>query len=123
MNKIMSASTTRRKFLELLGLTAGATIAGATVFGKSTPDEEILTLNAEEQEFMLMYERWMDEFLKVIKIQKDEPHNMDNHKRMMALTEIADEWKTQINTYMQDKKFATIYHASVERMKKEIQNV
>lgn len=32
----MSASTTRRKFLELLGLTAGATIAGATVFGKST---------------------------------------------------------------------------------------
>lgn len=119
----MSASTTRRKFLELLGLTAGATIAGATVFGKSTPDEEILTLNAEEQEFMIMYERWMDEFLKVIKIQKDEPHNMENHKRMMALTEISDEWKTQINTYMQDKKFATIYHASIERMKKEIQNV
>jgi hypothetical protein len=119
----MSTSTTRRKFLELLGLTAGATIAGTTVFGKSVSNEEILTLNAEEQEFMLMYERWMDEFLKVIKIQKNEPQNIENHKRMIALTEIADEWKTQINTYMQDKKFATIFHASIERMKNEIQNI
>lgn len=114
----MTESTTRRKFLKMLGLSAGATLTASSVLG--TESERILTLNKEQQEFMLLYERWMDEYIKVIHIQKADPHNAANHKRMLELSEIADEWKGQLRTFMQDKNFSIIYQASIERMKKEI---
>jgi hypothetical protein len=112
--------STRRKFLKLLGLTAGAGLIENSVLAGSLNREEILKLNKEQQEFMLLYEKWMDEFIGVIRIQKTEPHNVENQKRMMALTEIASEWKPQLTEYMKEKNFALIYNASIERMKTEI---
>lgn len=114
----MQETSSRRKFLKLLGLSAGATFtASVSVAGQA---EEILELSGEQREFMLMYERWMDEYIQVIRTQKKDPANAANNLKIMQLTEIAGEWQEELRTYMQDRKFALIYHASIDRMKIEI---
>jgi len=45
---------------------------------------------------------------------------MENHKKMIALTEQSEKMQPKLNEYMQDKNFALIYNASIERMRKEI---
>lgn len=112
--------STRRKFLQLIGLSAGATVVSSSVFAGSINNTEILKLNDEQQEFMLLYEKWMDEFIEVIKVQKQDANNLENQKRMTDLTEIAHEWQPTLIDYMKDEKFAVIYKVSIERMKKEI---
>ena len=112
--------STRRKFLQILGLSAGATLAGTSVLAGVIDHSEIHRLNPEQQEFMLRYGKWMDDFIEVIRIQKKEPDNIENHKRMMVLTETAQPWQVQLTEYMKDEKFFLIYNASIERMKNEI---
>jgi hypothetical protein len=58
-------ATTRRKFLKLLGITAGLSLTGTSTFAKNN-NPEVLKLTSEQQEFMLLYELWMDEFIRVI---------------------------------------------------------
>lgn len=112
--------STRRKFLKLIGLSAGASIVSGTLLANSLNQEEILKLNPDQQEFMLLYERWMDEFIDVIRIQKSEPENLENQKKMIALTEIAHEWQPKVTEYMKEENFAIVYQASILRMKEEI---
>jgi len=112
--------STRREFLKTLGLSAGATLAGSGVLAGIIDNEQIQRLNPEQQEFMIRYGKWMDDFIEVIRIQKKDPGNLENHNRMMALTDTADQWRPQLNEYMKDEKFSLIYQASIERMKKEI---
>ena len=116
----MSEQSTRRKFLQVLGLSAGATLASTGVLGSIVNHEEIHRLNPGQQEFMIRYGQWMDEFIEVIRIQKKEPDNLDNHKRMMALTETAQAWQVQLTEYMKDESFSLVYNVSIERMKSEI---
>ncbi|MCX6292647.1 MAG: hypothetical protein NT126_12945 [Bacteroidetes bacterium] len=112
--------STRRKFLQFLGLSAGATLASTTSLGNFISREEVRRLNSEQQEFMMEYGKWMDEFIEVIRIQKTDPGNMENNKKMIALTETAEQWQPRLTEFMKDETFALIYHASIERMKKEI---
>ncbi len=112
--------SSRREFLRILGLSAGATLAGSGVLAGVIDHAQIQQLSPEQQEFMLRYGKWMDDFIEVIRIQKKEPENSENQNRMMALTETADQWRSQLNEYMKDEKFSLIYQASIERMKREI---
>lgn len=112
--------SSRKKFLQLLGLTAGAALVGKSALAAIANHEEILKLNPEQQTFMIGYGKWMDEFIEVIRIQKTEPDNMANHKRMIALTEQAEAMQPQLTEFMKDKTFALIYKTSIERMRKEI---
>jgi hypothetical protein len=53
-------------------------------------------------------------------VQKTAPNDQENNKKMIAITEIADEFKPQLNEFMKDGTFALIYKMSMERMSKEI---
>lgn len=112
--------STRRKFLQFLGLTASATIVSSNVLASSVNQAEILKLKPEEQEFMISYGKWMDEFIDVIRIQKTDPGNKENNKKMIALTERAEESRPKLTEFMKDPTFSIIYKASIERMSKEI---
>lgn len=113
-------SASRRNFLKILGLSAGATIASTGALANVIAHREILKLNPEQQEFMLRYGKWMDEFIEVIAIQKTSPDDLENNKKMMVLTEQAQQWQPKLNEYMKDEKFALIYRGSIERMRNEI---
>lgn len=113
-------SSSRRKFLQTLGLTAGATILGSTAVNGFVDHAEILKLNPDQKEFMLRYERWMDAFIEVIRTQKTHPEDTENNARMIELTEIADSFKPELDGFMKDKTFSIIYLASIERMSRHI---
>ena len=112
--------SSRRKFLEMLGLSAGAALVSTSALGAIVNHEQILKLNPEQQEFMVHYGKWMDEFIEVIRIQKAEPANMENHKRMIALTARAEAMQPELAAFMKDETFALIYRTSIERMSMEI---
>ena len=104
----------------MLGLTAGSTVISNSALSSFISKEEILRLNEEQQEFMLEYETWMDAFIEVIRIQKKNPADMENQKRMIELTNAAEEFKPQLQEFMKDKTFSVVYQAAIERMSKEI---
>lgn len=110
----------RRKFLKLFGLSVGASMLSTNVFADSIAGKEIFRLNPRQQEFMARYEKWMDEFIEVIRIKKVSPDNPENKMKMMALTKRAEKFKPEINEFMKDKTFSLIYKRSIERMSKEI---
>lgn len=110
----------RRKFIKIIGVSAGATVASTTAFAGLINHTEIHKLNPEQKEFMLNYEKWMDEFIDAIRIKKKEPGNLENNKNMMALTERAATWKPTLTEYMKDKTFALSYQFAIERTTKEI---
>ncbi len=115
-----SEQPTRRKFLELLGITAGASLLSTGAMAEFTNQTEIRRLNPDQQAFMIKYGTWMNEFMEVIKIQKTDPDNSDNQKKMIALTEQAEVFQPQLTAYMKDETFALIYHASIQQMRSEI---
>lgn len=111
---------TRRKFLELIGFTAGASLLSTGAMAGFTNQEERRRLKPDQQEFMLHYGKWMNEFIEVINIQKTDPDNSVNQKKMIALTEQAEVFQPRITEYMKDETFALVYHASIQQMRSEI---
>ncbi len=112
--------SSRRKFFQLLGLSAGASLIDKNALANNIPSPEIRKLNNEQQAFMIGYEKWMDEFIKVIRIQKTDPDNIDNHNKMIALTEKADLLKPELAEFMKDETFSLVFRIAIERMSKEI---
>jgi hypothetical protein len=112
--------SSRRNFLKIVGLSAGASLVNANVLGGIISENDIKRLNPKQQEFMMRYGSWMDEFIDVIRIQKSDPGNLDNQKKMIALTLRAEEFKPELSVFMKDETFLFVYQASIERMKKEI---
>ncbi|MFY9308272.1 MAG: hypothetical protein WAQ28_04395 [Bacteroidia bacterium] len=111
---------TRRRFLELFGLTAGMSLVSTNALAGWVDKEEIRRLTAKQQKFMLRYEKWMDEFVEVIRIKKTQPDNPENKSRMIALANQAEKFKPEINEFMKDATFSVIYKTAIERMSKEI---
>jgi hypothetical protein len=117
---MLDSKSSRRNFFKFLGLTAGTTLMSQASFGDHFDKTEIKKLTDEQKEFILLHEKWMDEFIAVIKVQKVAPEDQENNKKMIAITEMADEFKPQLNEFMKDGTFALIYKMSLERMSKEI---
>lgn len=116
----MSENSNRRKFLQVLGITAGSAIVNLPAVAGLNKQETVYKLNPEQLEFMTRYGEWMDEFIDVIRIQKTDRNNSENNARMISLTERAETFKPDIAKFMQDEKFALIYTASIQRMSNEI---
>lgn len=114
------SNSTRRKFLKIFGITAGATLISPISTAANLDQSEIKKLNSEQQEFIVLHEKWMDEFIEVIRVQKTHPEDSVNNKKMIAITEQADEFRPKLNEFMKDGVFALIYKMSLERMSKEI---
>lgn len=117
---MLDSNSSRRNFFKLLGLTAGTTLMSQVSFGAHLDETEIRKLTDEQKEFMLLHEKWMDEFIEVIKVQKTAPDDQENNKKMILITEMADEFRPKLNEFMKDGTFAVIYKMSMERMSKEI---
>lgn len=112
--------STRRNFLKILGISAGSALAGTSAVAGFADPGIIHKLNPEQQEFMNRYGKWMDEFIKVIRVQNADRDNAENNMRMIALTEQAESFKPELDEFMKDETFAMIYSASIERMSREI---
>jgi hypothetical protein len=111
----------RRRFLTKLGLTLGVTLTGTVVMqGAEVATTQELTLSADQQLFMSNYERWMDDFIVVIKVQKKDPDNLDNNKKIVALSEESKLFQKELIGYMRDENFARYYMVATERMTLEI---
>lgn len=113
-------NSTRRKFLQFIGLTASATVISKSALANFTNHTEILKLNSVQQEFMIRYGEWMDEFTEVVRIQKTAPDDIENHKKMIALTQKVAAFQPELTEFMKDETFSLIYRVSIERMTKEI---
>ena len=112
--------STRRTFLQFLGLAAGTTILNASAGAAGFDLEEIKKLTPPQQEFMLTYEKWMTENIEVIRNQKAEPDNIKHHQKLTELAAKAEAFQPILADMMKDKTFALIYRASIVRMTKEI---
>lgn len=107
----------RRRFLTKLGMTLGVTLAGTAVMqGEEIATTKELTLSGDQQLFMSNYERWMDDFIEVIKVQKLEPMNLENNKKIVALSDEAKVFQQELMGYMKDENFARYYMIATERM-------
>jgi hypothetical protein len=115
---IMQSS--RKKFLQLLGLSAGATMINGSARVVGINQSDIRKLNPGQKEFMTRYEQWMEEYIQVIRIRKTDPDNIENHKTMIALTHKAEAFKPELAEFMQDETFAGIFRITIEKMTREI---
>ena len=114
--------STRRNFIRKLGLSLGAAVAvSSAVKAGVLEKKESFALTPEQEKFMVRYEKWMDDFIEVIHVQKENPYHMDNNKQLIKLTEIAKEWQPQLTKYMKDENFAKYFMITTERMTNEIE--
>ena len=116
-------NNSRRKFLKsgiLTAATAGAVLVSTNSFSAFINQAEVLKLNPKQQEFMLRYVKWMDDFIDVIRWKQAEPGNQNHQKVIMILSEKAEGFKPELTKFLEDETFALIYYASIERMSKEI---
>jgi len=117
---MLEKQSTRRNFLQLFGLSAGASLVSANTLAGIIDETEIRKLNPKQREFMIRYGKWMDDFIEVIRVKKTDPDNKENKNKMLALTEHAEKFKPELNEFMKDETFQLIYMASIQRMTKEI---
>ena len=110
----------RRDFLKKLGLIAGGAALTATGFtGVAeviTEQKEKFVFTAEQQKFMTMYEKWLDEFHAMVKFQKGDPEHLENNKKLMALSDDAKKWQKELIEHMKDENFARYYMITTERV-------
>ena len=118
--KILEENGSRRNFLRFVGLSAGTVLISTNVFSAFIDKTEVLKLNPKQQEFMLRYGKWMDDFIDVIRKKKAEPGNQEHHKVTMTLSDIAANFKPELTEFLKDKNFEFVYRAAINRMSKEI---
>ncbi len=111
---------TRKNFLRIFGLTAGATLVSSTVLANLIDKDDVRKLTGQQQEFMMRYEKWMNAFIETIRIKKTDPDNAENKSKIIALANQAEKFKPEINEFLQDKTFSVVYKKAIERMSNEI---
>ena len=111
----------RRSFLRKLGFTLGATLTASSLISANIVETtQNITITPDQKAFMNSYDKWMDEFIAVIKIQKADPENAENNKNIVLLSERSKKWQTRLHDYMTDDNFARYYMIATERMTMEI---
>ncbi len=112
--------STRRDFLKKLGLIATTTAVAASGFAQvenliSNKKEEF-PLTPEQRNFMVKYEKWLEEFHDMAKFQKIDADHLDNNKKLVALSEEAKTWQHEIIEHMKDDNFARYYMIVTEKV-------
>ena len=116
-------NNSRRKFLKsgiFTAATAGAALINTNALSAFINQADVLKLNPKQQEFMLRYGKWMDDFIDVIQKKQAEPRNQEHQKAITVLSEKAESFKPELTEFLKDETFALIYHTSIERRSKEI---
>lgn len=111
----------RRQFLRKLGFTLGGTLTASSLISAKIIDiDNDINISLEQKTFMNSYEKWMDEFIEVIRIQKVDPENYENNKNIVLLSERSKKWQFKLHEYMSDDNFARYFMKATERMTLEI---
>ena len=110
----------RKSFLKRIGLTLGAAAAAPLVTASDIGYMKDDELNEVQKEFLLTYEKWLGEFHGFVKKQKEDFTNLENNKKLMALSSEAEEWKKQLEVHMLDKRFAKYYEKITRKVTEEI---
>lgn len=111
----------RRGFLRKLGFTLGATLTASSLISANiVPPAQPMNISPDQKAFMDSYEKWMDEFIEVIRIQKVDPENQENNRNIVLLSERSKKWQTRLHEYMKEENFARYYMIASERMTLEI---
>lgn len=63
---------------------------------------EVLRLNPKQQEFMLRYGKWMDDFIYVIRKKQADPGNQEHQKVVMILSQKAEGFKPELTEFLKD---------------------
>ena len=116
-------NNSRRKFLRsgiITAATAGTALISTNAFSAFINQAEVLKLNPKQQEFMLRYGKWMDDFIDVIRKKQAEPGNQEHQKVVMILSQKAEDFKPELTEFLKDETFAIIYQVSIDKMSKEI---
>ena len=116
-------NNSRRKFLRsglITAATAGTALISTNAFSAFINQAEVLKLNPKQQEFMLRYGKWMDDFIDIIRKKQAEPGNLEHQKVVMVLSQKAEGFKPELTEFLKDETFALIYQASIDKMTKEI---
>lgn len=112
--------STRRDFLKKLGLAVGATALASTGISQAAEiiqnKKEEFPLTPEQKEFMTGYVKWLEEFRSMVKVQKVNPDDLDNNKKLMKLSDEAGKWQKELIEYMKDDNFARYFMVVTERV-------
>ena len=110
----------RRDFTKKVGLTVTATaLATSGVNGASEiilNKKEEFPLTTEQTNFMIKYEKWLDEFHDMAKLQKVSPEDKENNQKLMNLSKEAEKWQKELVEYMKDENFARYYMVVSEKV-------
>ena len=105
----------RRDFLTKLGLVLGAATVSASGFSEVVKGKnEVHKLTPEQAEFAPVYEKWLKEFHAVTKIQKQDPANLENNRKLMVLADEAQQWQKKLHGYMKDENFVKFHKVMTE---------
>lgn len=111
----------RRQFLRRLGFTLGGTLTASSLISANIIDtDKNMHISPEQKAFMNSYEKWMNEFIEVIRIQKVDAENIKNNKNIVLLSERSKKWQFKLHEYMTDDNFARYFMKATERMTLEI---
>lgn len=101
-------NNTRRGFLQKLGLTVGAAaLIDTEVLADVNPNK--YSSADERADFLSRYENWVDQYVEVVENEKKDQMNLENKKRIMALSDEADGWQSQIKEYIRHDDFKEKY--------------
>lgn len=101
-------NSTRRGFLQKLGVTVGAT---ALLDKEVLADINLNRYSSEKdrKDFLLKYERWINDYIEVVEKEKLSNSDISNKHRIMELAEQANGWQSQIKEYLQHEDFKGKY--------------
>ena len=113
--------STRRGFLQKLGLSVGAVVLSSGVKATQILEKSgDFPLSDEQSNFLEEYEEWMSHFVEVIKERRTRPDDLEVNMRLMRLSEKAEGWQKNLKKHMEDQNFASHYMIVTERMTNEI---
>jgi len=112
-------NSTRRGFFQKLGLTAG----GAALL----ESEELANVNTnrfstlqDRSAFLEKYEKWVDEYIEVVEMEKQQAQDLSNKHRIMELADQADGWQNQIKEFVKHDDFKNKYLSISKRFAEAI---
>jgi uncharacterized protein YciU (UPF0263 family) len=98
----------RRKFIQKLGVTVGATALLNTESIASVANMRT-DKDLERAEFLNNYKNWINQYIDVVEKEKSDKFNIANKHRIMELSHQAKDWQEKIAVYLNDDTFKQRY--------------
>ena len=87
---------------------------------KEDDEVEVVKLTDEQTTFLKEYSEWLEEFHSYVKKRNKDPFNVENNKRLMELSQEAEQRKPILEKFMEDAVFKTVYNDITEKVSADI---